>query len=111
MADLRKFTLDARKKLTTEASELLLQIYGLEPDGRFVPKAQRSALSRLAGAMDTRNRLEKLFADEQDAGLPPAEAHKKLVKEVAFTHLNRLVALKLLEARKLIRGAVDRFHD
>jgi hypothetical protein len=111
MADLRKFTLDARKKLTTEASELLLQIYGLEPDGRFVPTAQRSALSRLAGAIDTRNRLEKLFADELEAGLTLVEAHTKLVKEVAFTHLNRLVALKLLEARRIIRGAIDRHHD
>ena len=111
MADLRKFTLDAREKLTTEISEILMQVYGLEPDGRFVPPTKRPALSRVAGAMETRKRLEKLFADEQEAGLTPVEAHKKLVKEVAFTHLNRLVALKLLEARKLIRGAIDRYHD
>src|SRR5208337_627799 len=101
MADLRNFTLDAREKLTTETSELLLQVYGLEPDGRFVPPTNRPALSRVAGAMETRKRLEKLFADEQEAGLTTVEAHKKLVKEVAFTHLNRLVALKLLEARRL----------
>jgi hypothetical protein len=111
MADLRKFTLEAREKLATEASELLLQIYGLDPNGQFISPRQRPALSRVAGAMETRNRLEKLFADEQEAGLTPAEAHHKFVKEVAFTHLNRLVALKLLEARKLIRGAIDRFHD
>lgn len=111
MADLRKFTLEARQKLSTEASELLLQIYGLEQNGRFVPPRQRPALSHIAGAIETRQRIEKLFADEQEAGLTSVEAYKKLVKEVAFTQLNRLVALKLLEARKLIRGAIDRYHD
>ncbi|MCI0557127.1 MAG: BREX-1 system adenine-specific DNA-methyltransferase PglX, partial [Nitrososphaera sp.] len=35
----------------------------------------------------------------------------KLAKEVAFTHLNRFVAFKMMEARKLIRGTIDRYHD
>ena len=39
------------------------------------------------------------------------EAVEKLVKEVAFTHLNRLVAFKMLESRKLIRGIIDRYQD
>lgn len=111
MPDLREFTLWAREKLTAEARELLLQVYGLQPTGVFLTPAKLPALSRLSDAMETRRRLERLLADEQEAGLTPVDAHKKLVKEVAFTHLNRLVALKLMESRKLIRGAIDRYHD
>ncbi len=111
MPDLRTFTLWARAKLTNEAQELLLQIYGLQDNGQFLQEKKLPILARVADARETRTRLEKLFADEEDAGVPRADAYQKLVKEIAFTHLNRLVALKLLEGRKLIRGAVDRHQD
>jgi hypothetical protein len=35
----------------------------------------------------------------------------KVIKETAFTHLNRLVAFKMLEARDLIRGTLDKGAD
>jgi len=111
MSDLRTFTLWARGKLTQEAEELLLQIYGLESSGRFLAEKKLPVLSRTPAALETRARLEKLLSDEEDAGFERIEAYRKLVKEVAFTHLNRLVALKLMEGRKLIRGAVDRYHE
>lgn len=111
MSDLRTFTLWARQALVAETEALLLQIYGLEPDGHFIPKVKLPILARVPEAVATRKRLEKLFADEQEAGITAADAHQKLAKEIAFTHLNRLVAFKLMESRKLMRGAVDRFHD
>jgi hypothetical protein len=111
MSDLRTFTLWARQKLVEETEALLLQVYGVETDGTFLPKAKLPILARVPEAMATRKRLEKLFSDEQEAGITAADAHQKLVKEVAFTHLNRLVAFKLMEGRKLMRGAIDRYHD
>ena len=102
-----QFTLWARGLLTQEASELLLQVYGLKPDGTFLAAKHLPALEANAEARETRRRLEKLLADEKDAGVAPEAAAAKLVKEVAFTHLNRLVALKMLEdpERRLIRRA------
>jgi hypothetical protein len=111
MSDLRTFTLWARQILVKETEALLLQIYGLEPDGTFLPKAKLPILARVPEAMATRKRLEKLFSDEQEASITPADGHQKLLKEVAFTHLNRLVAFKLMEGRKLMRGAIDRYQD
>jgi hypothetical protein len=111
MADLRTFTLWARGKLTEETENLLLQVYGLEPSGNFLPPATLPVLARMPEVLETRKNLGKLFADEQEAGITPAEAYRKLVKEVAFTHLNRLVAFKLMEGRKLVRGVVDRYQD
>ena len=102
-----QFTLWARGLLTQEASELLLQVYGLKPDGTFLAAKHLPALEANAEARETRRRLEKLLADEKDAGVAPEAAVAKLVREVAFTHLNRLVALKMLEdpERRLIRRA------
>ena len=41
-------------------------------------------------------------------GLKPREALEQLVREIAFTHLNRLCAYKMMETRGLIREAVSR---
>ncbi|MCX8207941.1 MAG: BREX-1 system adenine-specific DNA-methyltransferase PglX, partial [Methanothrix sp.] len=50
-------------------------------------------------------------SEQEGAGLSRRDAVRKLIREVAFTHLNRLVAFKMLEARKLIRGTVDKYQD
>jgi len=44
----------------------------------------------------------------QTIGHKPSEALDQLVREIAFTHLNRLCAYKMMEARGLIREAVSR---
>jgi len=108
---IREFTLWARQTLTREAEELLLQVYGLKRDGTSFAEKDLPALQRSDDARMTRAKLEKLLADEKDAGIQPKDAVAKLVRETAFTHLNRLVALKLLEARKIIRGAIDRHTE
>ena len=41
-------------------------------------------------------------------GLKPANAVQQLIREAAFTHLNRLCAYKMMEVRGLIRAAVSK---
>ena len=119
---LQDLTLAARALLMTETRELLEGVYGLHADGRFEPADRLPALresaasgagpqqlgvehdarQKAAEARQTRRRLETFLADQAVA---------KLIKETAFTHLNRFVAFKLMEARRLIRGTIDRYHD
>lgn len=110
-AQLHDLTLRARELLTTETASLLEGIYGLHRNGRFEAAERLPALTPSSPALLTRRRMERYLADEHQAGLPMPEAVAKLIKEVAFTHLNRLVAFKMLEARRLIRGTIDRYHD
>lgn len=101
----------ARELLTREAWEVLEGTYGLYRDGRLEPL---SKLPWVAGKPETRETYRRLAAfldDRVCAGLSRAEAAERLVKEVAFTHLNRLVAFKMMEARHLIRGTLDRGTD
>jgi len=44
----------------------------------------------------------------QAIGYKPSEALEQLVREISFTHLNRLCAYKMMESRGLIREAVSR---
>lgn len=100
--------LDARELLTREARELLEGVYGLTGDGRLARAEKLPQVQDDPETAETYRRLAQFLDDEERAGLPRPEAVDKLVKEIAFTHLNRLVAFKMMEARKLIRGTVER---
>lgn len=104
-------TLKARELLIGETRDLLQGIYGLDSKGKFEDVKRLPAVQSMPEVRATRTRLEKFLNDEEQAGLKRPEAVDKLVKEAAFTHLNRLVAFKMMEARKLIRGTLDRYQE
>jgi len=110
-AAIHNMTLRARELLVDEIDDLLQGIYGLDSNGRFEDVKRLPAVQSLPEIRETRKRLEKFLKDEEQAGLKGPEAVDKLVKEAAFTHLNRLVAFKMMEARKLIRGTLDRYQE
>lgn len=101
------FALNGRDLLTHEAHDLLEGVYGLHENGTLEAPENLPALKD-PEAGQTYERLKRFIKDETGAGLGAAEAVARLVKEVAFTHLNRLVAFKMLESSKLIREAVGR---
>ncbi|MEI6308733.1 MAG: SAM-dependent methyltransferase, partial [bacterium] len=108
---IRRFTLKARQLLTQEVGDLLEGVYGLRSDGAFEPTRNLPALLELPEAGKTRKQLECFLEDEESAGLSRRDAYAKLLKETAFTHLNRLVAFKMMEARGLRRGVLDKHQD
>lgn len=111
MSDLRTFTLWARELLTREAGNSLQQVYLLDAQsGTPLPVPAGHLLETSAEAQANRKRIEKLLDDEVDAGLKREDAVAKLIKETAFTHLNRLVAFKFMEARGLVRSPLAKHH-
>ncbi len=108
---LHDLTLRARQLLTVETRDLLEGIYGLHQNGSLEEPANLPAMQSLEEVHETRGHLEQLLADERDAGLEVAEAVEKLVRETAFTWLNRLAALKMLEARGLVRQSLLKGSD
>jgi hypothetical protein len=108
---IRDFTLKARELMLTEVEEQLEGIYGLLPDGHFEPAEKYPALNSLEEAKETRRRLERYFTDQEATGVSSEKAREKLVKEISFTRLNRMVALKMIETRGLIRRTVTKGVD
>ncbi len=112
MSDLRSFTLWARRLLTEEAGALLQQVYRLDAQtGARLPIPKGHFLETSAEAQARRGRVEKLLDDEVEAGLTRPEAVVKLIRETAFTHLNRFVAFKLMETRVLLRSPLAGLHS
>lgn len=106
-AAIHDFALDARRVLMTEARNLLEGTYGLRENGTLEPPENLPALDDPT-KRETYRQLAQHLDYETSAGLGRVQAVDKLVKEIAFTHLNRLVAFRIFEERKLIREAVRR---
>ncbi len=104
------FALQGRELLTREARDLLEGVYGLHTDGKL-EKPEHLPTLRDTETHEIYDQLIRYLDDEVSAGLERREAVEKLVKEIAFTHLNRLVAFKMMEDRKLIRETVRRGHQ
>ncbi len=105
--NIHDFALEARRILMNEARDLLEGVYGVHTNGVFEPPQNLPALSSPENRA-IYERLIHFLEEEIQAGLDHPEAVEKLRKEIAFTHLNRLVAFKMMERRKLIREAVGR---
>ena len=104
--DIQTFTLHAREILEREADEELQGIYGWLPDGSFAPIKSYPAIGQFEEARETRQRLERFAEDEKVAGFNPKAARTKLIRETAFTWLNRFVAFRLMEERKLLKQTI-----
>jgi hypothetical protein len=107
LGPIHDLALEARRLLMTEAEELLEGVYGL-PRQSATPASPNDQVRADPELLETHARLARWLADEVAAGHSPQRAYDKLVKETAFTHLNRCVAFKMMETRRLIRGTLDR---
>ncbi|MCS7166361.1 MAG: BREX-1 system adenine-specific DNA-methyltransferase PglX [Gemmatales bacterium] len=107
---LRRLALDARARLERAVAELLEGQYDLyEKSGQLVadPNAPLRHLDDEGRSL--RAALLKHFDDLQRCGLTPRQAYRQFLRETAFTWLNRLVAFKMLEARRWLRETISRW--
>jgi hypothetical protein len=111
VSQIQRFTLEARHSLERETSEQLEGVYGWLPDGSFAKADLYPALKQIEEARETRRRLEAYAAEEKEAGLDAEPARRKLLRETAFTWLNRFVAFRMMEERRLLKSAVSRLAE
>lgn len=109
---LQRFVTDARALLTSEFANQFQQDYGLDPESGAV-----AALSSLAHLDDQRLETARILREILDHYLATevgeeGEARKavlgRMVREQAFTTLNRLAALRMMEARGLVMECVGK---
>lgn len=104
---LRSTVTQCHRLLETSIAQVLEGRYGIYTDGK--PPDDASQMGHLSDEeRDYREQVLVHLGHIRAAGFTPADAVGQLVREVAFTHLNRLCAYKLMETRKLIREAVSR---
>lgn len=112
---LQRFVTEARALLTSEFANQFQQDYGLDPQSGAV-----AALGSLAHLDDQRLETARILREILDHYLATemgdeGEARKavlgRMVREQAFTTLNRLAALRMMEARGLVMECVGKGYQ
>lgn len=106
---LQKLVSDCRKLLSEEFSIQLQQTYGIDPNSGEV-----AGLDRLTHLSDRDRQTAELLRDtlahylavDADDKAHRIAAIDRIIREQAFTVLNRLAALLMMEARGLLAAAV-----
>ncbi|HEN8704798.1 TPA: SAM-dependent methyltransferase [Pseudomonas putida] len=106
---LQKLVSDCRRLLSDEFSIQLQQTYGIDPKSGEVASPER--LTHLADrdrqtAQLLRDTLAHYLAVDEDNRAHRIAAIDRVIREQAFTVLNRLAALLMMEARGLLAAAV-----
>lgn len=103
-----KFISEAKKILIEDCFSQLEGVYGLQKNGTveditFLPNLKKDSFD-----LKIRKKLEEFIKYRTETGESREEAIRNLAKEYAFTYLNRFVALKMMEERKIIKQIVSR---
>jgi hypothetical protein len=107
---IKKSTLALRKLLEKEDIPAVLRQYGIFPDGRRVPLEKLPLLDETG--KKRRIRLEAIIDREVQAiGGNQKSGVERYCREVAFTYLNRLIALRSMEVRGLIDECIKIRND
>ena len=115
---LRNVVTQCRKLLEDAVAQVLQGQFGIYPTGKKddVHVEEESRMTNLVEDEDRGCRRDLLdhFEHIQALGYKPKDALAQLIREIAFTHLNRLCAYKMMEAQgvvingRLFREAVSR---
>jgi len=105
---LARVTGQARERLKVDIKEQLRQ-FGFQEDGSLLDLERIAGLTEVehAAAVELRGLLEHFVALEV-GGDQRHDAYDRLAREIGFTTLNRLVALRMAEERGLIVQSVGR---
>jgi hypothetical protein len=109
---LQRFVRDARALLTEEFTRQLQHEYGMNPD-----TGEMAELAMLAHLDDTRRETWRLLSDTLSHYLATSpsggqkEELERIVREQAFTVLNRLAALRMMEARGFLIESVSKGYQ
>src|SRR5690349_17536869 len=108
---LRRTVVSLRRRLEESALEQLEGTFGILPSGEVRPV---ESVPPLMASMELRRRRDEIVAalrhfETLEQGRDrAARSVERFAREAAFTFLNRLAALKLMESRQLVPECVSR---
>ena len=107
--EIRKMVAAVRRLLEADVREQLEGTFGILPDGQLLDSGQVCGTDR--DRRRDREAIEATIKYEVAGDLTAKEAVEHFTREVAFTWLNRLAALKMMEERGLIQESISKGPD
>lgn len=110
LSPIKTATQEARKVLQRDIEAQLEADFDILEDGS-IGKSPAPHLKDNPERLRLRRRVIAAIEHEQARGKTPAQAVAAFTREAAFTLLNRFVALKMLEARELVRECISKGEE
>jgi hypothetical protein len=102
------FIKECKRILSADCLSQLEGTYGLLKSGKFENISLLPNLKPGSVDLNIRYQLEKYISNHIAPDVDSAQAVNLLMKEYTYTYLNRFVALKMMEERKIIRQSFTR---
>jgi hypothetical protein len=108
-----KDTRNAIERATQRARKLLEEDFDAQLEGDFDVHrdgeiAEKAGMHLSARQVFARERIVAAIEHKRAAGMSPRDAVRDYLRDSAFTTLNRVVALKMLEARELVQECITK---
>ncbi|QQR43131.1 hypothetical protein JKA73_29380 [Myxococcus xanthus] len=108
-----KDTRNAIERVTQRARKLLEEDFAAQLDGDFDVHQGGAVAAKAGGHLSARQafqreRIVAAIEHKRAAGMSAADSVADYLRDAAFTTLNRFVALKMLEARKLVQECITK---
>lgn len=108
-----KDTRNAIERATQQARKLLEEDFAAQLEGDFDVHKSGVVAAEAGGHLSARQafhreRIVAAIEHKRAAGMSPADAARDYLRDAAFTTLNRFVALKMLEARELVKECITK---
>jgi hypothetical protein len=103
IAAIKRLVSTQRSALMQEVTQQLA-LYGVQPNGTILPE---SSLQHLSDHQRRIARQIRQTVQHRISSMKPADAFTTVVREQAFTALNRIVAIRMAEVRGVIPPAVS----
>jgi len=100
---IRNTVLEIRRRLEADVAEQLEGVYGIARSGKVQLPLTMPTLQEDPILQYRREQIDTVLRHDHDAGLSPKQAVDHFIHETAYTALNRLVAVKILEAQGLLK--------
>ena len=106
-----KFIPEIKKILFNDCIAQLEGTFGISKSGHFESLINLPNIKEGTEKYEIHKKLEKYIKHKRESGVNSMEALVDFVREYAFTYLNRFVAFKMMEERKILRQTVSREFD
>ena len=108
-----KDTRNAIERATQRARKLLEEDFAAQLEGDFDVHRDGAVAAKAGGHLSARQafqreRIVAAIEHKRAAGMNAADAARDYLRDAAFTTLNRVVALKMLEARELVQECITK---
>ena len=97
-----------KKLLINDCDQQLEGTFGFQKNGKLEDISNLPNIKNDSAEYSTRKKIENYIFNKTESGLSIKQAREELIREYSFTYINRFIAFKMLEERKIVEETISK---